>query len=29
VRQSGAGIILFMPAVGTSSMLARWDAAPR
>jgi hypothetical protein len=29
VRQSDAGIILFMPAVGTSSMLARWDAAPR
>lgn len=29
VRQSGAGVVLFMPVAGTSSMLARWDAAPR
>ena len=28
VRQSGVGIVLFMPVAGTSSMVARWDAVP-
>jgi hypothetical protein len=28
VRQTGAGIVLFMPVAGTSSMWARWDATP-
>ncbi len=29
VRQYGAGVVLFMPVAGTSSMMARWEAAPR
>jgi len=28
VRQTGAGIVLFVPVAGTSSVWARWDAAP-